>query len=467
MRQWMRNFSVVSMSTVVATALSLTGGVATAAAVAATPAEVAGPAEPGPATTADIDASVVTIAPLTVVAMVDDSTTFGEFSYPSYRLVGRDGRIISFTSFSHGGVTQAVGLRSPVVGYARSGNGDWLVTADGGVTTIDGQFYGSASGLRVNAPIVGMQALPGILGGYWLYGGDGGVYAYGAAQFYGSASGISRAPIVGMARTASGLGYWLVASDGGVFSYGDAQFHGSLGGRAMNRPIVAITATPDGQGYWLTADDGGVFAFGNAAYHGSLSNVALASPIIGLAASRFGGYYLYSADGGVFAFGAAPYLGSLVQPDTSTIVLSATGVGIAEFGDDELSALTKLVRVLGPPDVSPSYCYSADEVRWRNGFAVTITDHKFTGWHFSAFLTSSSAPALPLKTAEGATVGFTFDEIVALYGPTSVTATNAYGGFDVETPSGVISMIANDAIPPFVTSMKAGADPTSSPCAVA
>ena len=100
-------------------------------------------------------------------------------------------------------------------------------------------------------------------------------------------------------------GYWLVASDGGIFAFGDANFYGSMGGRpsqpadrgdgrhsrrqgllaggrrrrdlrlrgrpllrldrgnlSLNKPIVGMTAQPNGLGYWFTASDGGVFAFG-------------------------------------------------------------------------------------------------------------------------------------------------------------------------------------------------------------
>jgi hypothetical protein len=47
-------------------------------------------------------------------------------------------------------------------------------------------------------------------------------------------------PIVGMAATPDGGGYWLVASDGGVFAFGDAQFHGSMGGKPLDQPIVGM-----------------------------------------------------------------------------------------------------------------------------------------------------------------------------------------------------------------------------------
>lgn len=36
------------------------------------------------------------------------------------------------------------------------------------------------------------------------------------------------APIVGIAATPSGKGYWLVSADGGVFAFGDAQYLGNV-----------------------------------------------------------------------------------------------------------------------------------------------------------------------------------------------------------------------------------------------
>ena len=111
--------------------------------------------------------------------------------------------------------------------------------------------------------------------GYYIFAADGGVFAFGNAQFYGSIPGLVpkvtlNAPIVGGAVTNSERGYWLVAEDGGVFTFGDAQFDGSMGGQKMNSPVVGIEADPDGDGYWLLGADGGIFAF-DAPFYGSAS----------------------------------------------------------------------------------------------------------------------------------------------------------------------------------------------------
>jgi hypothetical protein len=148
--------------------------------------------------------------------------------------------------------------------------------------------------------------------GYWLVATDGGIFAYGDADFYGSTGGQHlNAPIVGMATTADGKGYWLVATDGGIFAYGDAAFYGSTGGQHLNAPIVSLSPTPDSTGYWLAAADGGVFTFGDATFHGSAGGAPINAPVVGSDPTPDGnGYWLFAADGGVFAYGDAGYFGS-------------------------------------------------------------------------------------------------------------------------------------------------------------
>jgi hypothetical protein len=206
-------------------------------------------------------------------------------------------------------------LNQPVVGMATTplDGGYWLVAGDGGVFSFgDAAFYGSTGNLRLNKPMLGMAATPDGQG-YWFVASDGGVFSYGDAAFYGSTGAMHlNKPIVGMAATPDGKGYWLVASDGGIFSFGDAGFHGSTGSLHLNKPIVGMAPTPSGNGYWLVASDGGIFAFGDAGFFGSTGGQHLNSPIVGMAATSSGsGYWLVASDGGVFSFGDAVFNGSL------------------------------------------------------------------------------------------------------------------------------------------------------------
>ena len=172
-----------------------------------------------------------------------------------------------------------------LVGVAAAPVGAWLATANGGVFAICGaSFFGSMTGTRLNADIVGIVPTPDG-GGYWEVGADGGVYAFGDAGFYGSMGGTHlNLPIVGIAASADGRGYWLVASDGGVFAFGDARFSGSMGGRRLNAPMVGIAANPAGSGYWTVAGDGGVFAFGDAPYLGSPQGQISGTSVVGITA---------------------------------------------------------------------------------------------------------------------------------------------------------------------------------------
>jgi hypothetical protein len=139
--------------------------------------------------------------------------------------------------------------------------------------------------------------------GYWLVASDGGIFAYGDAQFYGSTgSMVLNKPIIGMLPGQGGLGYFLVASDGGMFSYGDTQFYGSLGGVPIKHPIVAAATTPSDNGYWMTDATGLVSNFGSADYFGSAPS-PLFRPIVGMAeAPGTGGFF-----GGSFPSGAYGY----------------------------------------------------------------------------------------------------------------------------------------------------------------
>jgi hypothetical protein len=98
--------------------------------------------------------------------------------------------------------------------------------------------------VRLNQPIVGMAATPSG-NGYWLVAADGGIFSFGDAPFYGSTGAIHlNEPIVGMSPTPTGRGYWFVARDGGIFAYGDAPFRGSdVGLTDSFGDVVALSVT--------------------------------------------------------------------------------------------------------------------------------------------------------------------------------------------------------------------------------
>ena len=123
----------------------------------------------------------------------------------------------------------------------------------------DAAFRGSLGSLQLNSPILSITATPSG-NGYWLAAADGGVFAFGDAEFHGAATGVSQRPIVGMASTPSGHGYYLLASDGGVFAFGDAAFRGAAVD-AIGPPATAIAASPDGAGYWVLRQNGIVHPF--------------------------------------------------------------------------------------------------------------------------------------------------------------------------------------------------------------
>jgi len=168
----------------------------------------------------------------------------------------------------------------------KAATGYWEASADGGIFAFGGaQFYGSMGGTPLNAPVFNVAATPDGKG-YWEVASDGGVFAFGDAGFYGSMGGQPlNATIVDLVPTPDGKGYWEVGADGGIFAFGDAGYYGSMGGMSLNEPVIAMAATPDGKGYWEVAEDGGIFAFGDAAFYGSMGGKPLNAPVVGIAES--------------------------------------------------------------------------------------------------------------------------------------------------------------------------------------
>jgi hypothetical protein len=117
---------------------------------------------------------------------------------------------------------------------------------------------------------------------------DGGVFAFGDANFFGSMTGsLGSNRATAMADTPDGGGYWLLGRDGGVFAFGDAGYFGSLPGQGLQSdvPVTGISVAPDGRGYWLVAANGSVDNYGDASGLGTLDNIGLRAPLTGVSQS--------------------------------------------------------------------------------------------------------------------------------------------------------------------------------------
>ncbi len=143
--------------------------------------------------------------------------------------------------------------------------------------------------------------------GYWLVAGDGGVFSFGDATFYGSMGATHLvAGVTGIAATRDGKGYWMVAGDGGIFAFGDAVFYGSLGTKPPPDSIAGMATTPDGAGYWMVGNGGSVYPFGDAQTFGTSASTKPVAPVAALTPTSDGqGYWLLEPDDWSYSFSAA------------------------------------------------------------------------------------------------------------------------------------------------------------------
>ena len=213
-------------------------------------------------------------------------------------------------------------------------------------------------------PVAPAAALPPP-SGYWLVGGDGGVFGFDVPFFGSAASDPTRCPpntvdrtrpngtCFGIAATPDGRGYWILNGDKGkVYRFGDAGDFGEPAtkwagtSREFVPVAIAIVATPSGHGYWvLEVNASGaatVDPFGDAKNFGDSQTIASKTHQgfngmpVGLAATPSGkGYWEVHSDGGVFGFGDAHFYGAvpgLTVPRGAPLPASPV-VGIASTVD--------------------------------------------------------------------------------------------------------------------------------------
>jgi hypothetical protein len=212
--------------------------------------------------------------------------------------------------------------------------------------------------------------------GFFLLGGDGGIFPFGVPMAGAAASDPTRCPdnvtdrtepngtCWSMAVTPSGLGYWILNGDTGkIYAFGTAGSYGEPATKfaGVSREFVPnflqIVPTHDAKGYWVYESGasglGAVDHFGDAVFFGDTltlaekSHAAFNGSPVGLAATADGkGYWEVRSDGGVFAFGDAKFYGSaggihLARPiigitataDGKGYWLLASDGGVFAYGD--------------------------------------------------------------------------------------------------------------------------------------
>jgi hypothetical protein len=241
------------------------------------------------------------------------------------------------------------------------------------------------------APAAGAGQAGPSTNGYYLLGGDGGVFPFGV-PFAGAAAGdpaqcapniVDRSEPNGtcwsMAVTPSGQGYWILDGDTGViYHFGTAGFFGEPAtrfagvGREFVPNMLQIVSTPDGLGYWVyesgASDLGTVDHFGDAGFFGDTTQLTetgrpgFNGVPVGMAATPDGkGYWEVRSDGGVFAFGDATFYGSTggIRLNQPIIGITATGDGkgywllardggVFAFGDAVFGGSTGGMRLVAP-----------------------------------------------------------------------------------------------------------------------
>jgi hypothetical protein len=183
-----------------------------------------------------------------------------------YWIATARGEVFNFGDATARGSLADVVLASPIVDFSATHTSDgaqgYLMTDEhGNLYDFSAVGVPAQTGSAHPESVVAVAAAPSGAG-HWLLQRDGKVSAAPDSLYVGGTpvnNGTWEA--VDIAVTPSGAGYWVMTDNFGVFAFGDAQFQGSAGGVGRG-PAVAIVANPAGDGYWQVTADGAVYGFG-------------------------------------------------------------------------------------------------------------------------------------------------------------------------------------------------------------
>jgi hypothetical protein len=258
------------------------------------------------------------------------------------------------------------------------------------------------------APTQGGAGAPPTSPGYWLVGGDGGVFAF-HAPFHGAST--PSAPVgsscgfpppslydyqhvfcTAIAAAPSGSGYWLLdVWDPVAFPFGQVGPPPASGTDCtiLNQPgyqaesdWAGLASSPSGAGYVLASRLGLVMGCGDVtSFPGGQTTFRFDAPTVGVSATPDGrGCWLVGADGGVFALGDAAFAGSMggetlnqpvvgiaATPDGKGYWLVASDGGVFSFGDAPYEGSMggthlnqPIVGIAGTPDGKGYWLAAAD-----------------------------------------------------------------------------------------------------------
>lgn len=141
--------------------------------------------------------------------------------------------------------------------------GFWVLHRTGAITEL-GAATRLCSSVSISEPL-SIAATPSDTG-FFVTNAAGAVETCGSATSLSTlpAKGVTVNDIVEVVAYAPGGGYWLVGADGGVFAFGAARWWGTAALTSNRRSVVAITPTADSQGYWTVTSTGTLYPFGDA-----------------------------------------------------------------------------------------------------------------------------------------------------------------------------------------------------------